>query len=81
MGSRSGKMATHKVFVYGTLKRGLFNHRLLLDSNNGFSRFIGEAKLEKPHYLIVTPPPYGFPALLRFPLDSDSNQVFQPPKV
>lgn len=74
-------MASHKVFVYGTLKRGLFNHGLLLDTNKGFSRFIGEAKLDKPHYLIVTPPPYCFPALLRFPDQEDSSLIHQPPKV
>lgn len=36
----------HYIFVYGTLKRGFHNHRLLLDQE-----FIGEAKTKEPKIL------------------------------
>ncbi len=37
-------MALHKVMVYGTLKRGQPNNRLLTDSSLGYARFYGAAR-------------------------------------
>jgi gamma-glutamylcyclotransferase (GGCT)/AIG2-like uncharacterized protein YtfP len=53
---------THRVFVYGTLKRGHSNHALLETS-----RFLGEAATLKPYWMITTG---VFPILLdRVPAD------------
>ncbi len=41
------------MFVYGTLKRGQPNHRLLQDTNKGVARFIGAATLVKRFPLVV----------------------------
>ena len=43
----------HRVAVYGTLKRGYGNHRLLADSE-----FIGKAKTEDAYPLLVNGLPY-----------------------
>ena len=53
----------HKVFVYGTLKRGYYNYRVLTDKRNGASVFIGEAKLEVSQPFVVNKS-YGVPFLL-----------------
>lgn len=50
----------HLVFVYGTLKRGLHNHRWLAD--NG-AEFLGEAITRDPHRLFVD----GLPFLVEGP--------------
>jgi gamma-glutamylcyclotransferase (GGCT)/AIG2-like uncharacterized protein YtfP len=47
---------THRVFVYGTLRRGRVNHFLLETSN-----FIGEAATLRPYWMITTG---GFPVVL-----------------
>lgn len=47
---------THRVFVYGTLRRGQRNHHLL-----GASRFAGEAATLRAFWMITTGP---FPVLL-----------------
>ncbi len=47
---------THRVFVYGTLRRGFSNHGLLATS-----KFIGEAATLRPYWMITTGP---FPVLL-----------------
>jgi gamma-glutamylcyclotransferase (GGCT)/AIG2-like uncharacterized protein YtfP len=47
---------THRVFVYGTLRRGHVNHFLLETSN-----FIGEAATLRPYWMITTG---GFPVVL-----------------
>jgi gamma-glutamylcyclotransferase (GGCT)/AIG2-like uncharacterized protein YtfP len=47
---------THRVFVYGTLKRGRSNHALLQTS-----RFLGEAATLKTYWMITTG---AFPVVL-----------------
>ena len=47
---------THRVFVYGTLRRGFSNHGLLATS-----KFIAEAATLRPYWMITTGP---FPVLL-----------------
>ncbi|XP_011407415.1 PREDICTED: gamma-glutamylaminecyclotransferase C-like [Amphimedon queenslandica] len=43
----------HRIFVYGTLKKGLRNHYLMKDKNNGEAVFISEARLSHPYPLIA----------------------------
>jgi gamma-glutamylaminecyclotransferase len=47
-----------KVFVYGTLKRGYHNHRLLAGA-----KYLGEANLNGPHILLDA----GFPVCVKLP--------------
>nr|XP_037277603.1 putative gamma-glutamylcyclotransferase CG2811 [Rhipicephalus microplus] len=54
---------THCVFVYGTLKSGETNHRILTDPANGHSTFLGEAKTLKKWPLVLVSP-YEIPCLL-----------------
>ena len=53
----------HKLLVYGTLKRGFHNFHIISDKANGVSVFIGEAKLQDPHGLVIHPR-NGIPYLL-----------------
>ncbi len=53
----------NKVFVYGTLKRGFYNHHLLIDRTKGCSIFIGDAILESCHALVAMPLD-GLPCLI-----------------
>lgn len=55
----------HLVFVYGTLKRGHGNHRLLESSE-----FFGDATTEKPHALYVS----GLPYLMESPNEGDQGR-------
>ena len=43
----------HRIFVYGTLRRGQPNHYLLLDSGNGLAKWLGVARLAKKYPLVV----------------------------
>ena len=57
-------MAMTRVFVYGTLKRGLPNHHLLTEpSKYGVAKFVGEARLAKKYPLVVYSS-YNVPFLL-----------------
>ena len=47
-------LALHKIFVYGTLKRGESNHYLFESAQNGIARLLGPAKLAKKHPMILT---------------------------
>ena len=55
-------MVTHKLFVYGTLKRGEYNHYRMTNEENGSAVFISEAKLSEKYPLVVDQ--YGIPFLL-----------------
>ena len=59
------KMSTalHRVFVYGTLKRGQPNYHLLTDSSKGLAKWLGGAKLVKKYPLVVASQ-YNVPFLL-----------------
>ena len=52
----------HRVFVYGTLKRGQPNHYLLQEAREAAARLLGEARLAQRYPLILTR--YGIPMLL-----------------
>ena len=56
----------HRLFVYGTLKRGLPNHGLLQDSQNGKAVFVGEGVTAEKYPLVVDPE-FGIPFLLNNP--------------
>ncbi|KAG8236472.1 hypothetical protein J437_LFUL016972 [Ladona fulva] len=56
-------MTTHKVFVYGTLKRGEPNHNWITDPNNGKAVFLGNGKTKKRFPLIIGTR-YNIPFLL-----------------
>ena len=57
---------SHRVFVYGTLKRGEPNYYRLLDKANGLARFVGKAKLSE-NYPLVVGTSYNLPMLLAAP--------------
>ncbi|XP_017893456.1 putative gamma-glutamylcyclotransferase CG2811 isoform X2 [Ceratina calcarata] len=63
----------HRVFVYGTLKRGEPNHKLLQDSENGYAKFLGLGKTSVPYPLIIATN-YNIPFLLKKP--GFGHQVF-----
>ena len=57
-------MATlHRMFVYGTLKKGQPNHFRLLDPTNGVAKWLGAARLVKKYPLVVATR-YNIPFLL-----------------
>ena len=55
--------ALHRIFVYGTLKRGQPNYSLLTDSTNGIAKWLGAAKLVNKYPLVVASQ-YNVPFLL-----------------
>lgn len=61
MTSPTTSAGAHKVFVYGTLKRGLYNHRLL---DRGNARFIGEARTKEKGFAMLLAKA-GYPYLVR----------------
>ena len=54
----------HRVFVYGTLKRGEPNHSLMENSLNGQAKFLGHAKTVTKYPLIIATK-YNIPFLLK----------------
>lgn len=65
-------MALHKIFVYGTLLKGQPNHTVLLNVDNGLSKFVGKARLSKKYPLVVASR-YNIPFLL--PLEGTGQEV------
>ena len=59
----------HRVFVYGTLKRGFYNHRLLEEKS---ASFVGTARTRDPMRLVLGE--YGIPYLM--PEGEASGPVF-----
>ncbi|XP_076240465.1 putative gamma-glutamylcyclotransferase CG2811 isoform X2 [Calliopsis andreniformis] len=60
------KNPLHRVFVYGTLKRGEPNHNLIQDTANGYAKFLGLGKTTVPYPLIIATK-YNIPFLLKKP--------------
>ena len=50
----AAKNTKNKIFVYGTLKRGLRNHYLLKEAPEDAVMFAGEAKLVEKHGLCTS---------------------------
>lgn len=60
MSSGSDASSRHRVFVYGTLKRGFYNHRLLQERE---AKFVGNASTREPMRLVLGE--YGIPYLMK----------------
>lgn len=60
------KNPLHRVFVYGTLKRGEPNHSLIQDAANGYAKFLGIGRTVTPYPLIIATR-YNIPFLLKKP--------------
>ena len=58
---------SHRVFVYGTLKRGFYNHRLLREMD---AKFLGEALTREPMRMVLGE--YGIPYLMRGEADGSA---------
>ena len=59
-------MAMHRIFVYGTLKRGQPNHYLIENASNGIVRYVGEGKtIEKWPLVVYTM--FSIPYILNIP--------------
>lgn len=56
----------HKVFVYGTLKRGEPNHQWFSKDQGGYFKFLGEAQTVEKYPLIIGTK-YNIPFLLYSP--------------
>ncbi|XP_069858774.1 gamma-glutamylaminecyclotransferase [Dipodomys merriami] len=54
------------VFVYGTLKRGQPNHRVMLDRAHGSAVFRGHGRTAEPYPLVIAGE-YNIPRLLQLP--------------
>jgi gamma-glutamylaminecyclotransferase len=54
------------VFVYGTLKRGQPNHKVMLDGTNGWAAFRGRGCTAEPYPLVIAGE-HNIPRLLHLP--------------
>lgn len=59
---------SHKVFVYGTLKRNEPNHNWLTHPDHGVGKFVSEGKTKTKYPLIIATK-YNIPFLLYSPGD------------
>ncbi|KAJ8704459.1 hypothetical protein PYW07_011647 [Mythimna separata] len=57
---------THKIFVYGTLKRGEPNYYWLTDKENGVGKFVSDGRT-KTRYPLIIATKYNIPFLLYKP--------------
>ncbi|KAL6434365.1 hypothetical protein ACFW04_006052 [Cataglyphis niger] len=60
------KSPLHRVFVYGTLKRGEPNHGLIKDAMNGYAKFLGLGRTTVSYPLVIATK-YNIPFLLKKP--------------
>ncbi|XP_067211615.1 uncharacterized protein [Linepithema humile] len=60
------KSPLHRVFVYGTLKRGEPNHGLIKDAANGYAKFLGLGRTTISYPLVIATK-YNIPFLLKKP--------------
>ncbi|XP_014487478.1 PREDICTED: putative gamma-glutamylcyclotransferase CG2811 isoform X2 [Dinoponera quadriceps] len=58
------KNPLHRVFVYGTLKRGEPNHGIIKDVTNGYAKFLGIGKTTISYPLVIATK-YNIPFLLK----------------
>ncbi|KAG7189140.1 hypothetical protein KM043_008708 [Ampulex compressa] len=56
----------HRIFVYGTLKRGEPNHKLIQEAVNGHAKFLGLGRTLVPYPLVIATR-YNIPFLLKRP--------------
>ena len=64
--AQSSLRLAHRVFVYGSLKRGEPNYYRFQDESNGRAAFLGEAKL-CDRYPLVVATKYNIPMILDTP--------------
>ncbi|XP_018393960.1 PREDICTED: putative gamma-glutamylcyclotransferase CG2811 isoform X2 [Cyphomyrmex costatus] len=67
------KSPLHRIFVYGTLKRGEPNHGLIKDTANGYAKFLGLGRTTVQYPLVIATK-YNIPMLLKKP--NTGNYVF-----
>ncbi|XP_077257393.1 gamma-glutamylaminecyclotransferase isoform X2 [Temnothorax americanus] len=60
----SDESPLHRVFVYGTLKRGEPNHGLIKDTANGYAKFLGLGRTTTRYPLVIATK-YNIPFLLK----------------
>lgn len=60
------KSPLHRVFLYGTLKRGEPNHELIRDTANGYAKFLGIGKTKNKYPLVIATR-FNIPFLLHKP--------------
>lgn len=58
------KSPLHRVFVYGTLKRGEPNHGIIKDAANGYAKFLGLGRTTVSYPLVIGTK-YNIPFLLK----------------
>lgn len=68
--------ARHIIFLYGTLKSGHSNFRVLSDPKTGFAKFLGFGQTVKRYPLVVTAQ-YSFPFLLPVEGQGEVSRIFK----